>query len=318
MTARNHHYLPQCYLNGFAANRENPKLFAIDLVDRKSFWPRPRNVAAARDFNRVEIDGHEPDAVENALSGFESELGPALVRICEARSIANEEDRTLLLNLVGLAAMRTPRFREAMDDFQKRVIRQIIAMTVATPERWESTKRGARESGHLSPEKDLSYEEAKRFVTEGQFELEIPNTRHVVNELETFEHVLPIVFERTWSLIRSPPNANFITTDHPLCLVRRGAGPHPPHPPGLGTRNTDALFPISPELALFGNFEMGEPDVFDVSDISVAEFNGTMALSARRQLYARDDGFPYRLSGDQVHRHGAALLEDERFVRRPR
>jgi hypothetical protein len=232
------------------------------------------------------------------MSEFEGELGPALVQISEARSIANEEDRTLLLNLVGLAAMRTPRFREAMDNLQKRVIRQVMAMTVATPERWESTMRGARENGYLRPEQDLSYEGAKAFVTDGQFELEIPNTRHVTSELETFDRVLTILFQRTWSLLRGPPNASSITADHPLCLVRKGAGPHPFHPPGLGTSNTDALFPISPSLALLGNFEMAEADVFDISERTVAAFNGAIALSARRQIYARDEEFSYRLSGD--------------------
>lgn len=85
MTARNHHFVPQCYLKGFARHRNKPKVRVIDLRQRKTFETNPKNIAAERDFNRVEIAGHPPDAIEAAFSRFESQLAPALDRIIAAR-----------------------------------------------------------------------------------------------------------------------------------------------------------------------------------------------------------------------------------------
>jgi Protein of unknown function (DUF4238) len=64
MTARQHHYVPRCYLKGFVANRNKPKLFVVDLKERRSFSTNPINVGAERDFHRIVVDGHRPDALE--------------------------------------------------------------------------------------------------------------------------------------------------------------------------------------------------------------------------------------------------------------
>jgi hypothetical protein len=74
VTARRHHYVPQCYLNGFVTDREKPKLIAVDLATRRTFETTPANVAAERDFHRIDIDGYAPDALENAFSEFETQV----------------------------------------------------------------------------------------------------------------------------------------------------------------------------------------------------------------------------------------------------
>jgi hypothetical protein len=93
MTARRHHYHPQCYLKGFTQNRNKPKLFVTDVVEKKTFYAHPRKIAAERDFNRVDVPGQAPDAVGQGMSKFEGELAPALERIIASRSIDNTEDR---------------------------------------------------------------------------------------------------------------------------------------------------------------------------------------------------------------------------------
>jgi hypothetical protein len=39
----------------------------MNRPSEKAFRPAPKNVAAERDFNRVEIEGLDPNAVEKAL-----------------------------------------------------------------------------------------------------------------------------------------------------------------------------------------------------------------------------------------------------------
>jgi hypothetical protein len=74
MVARQHHYVSQCYLNGFAADRSKPKLFVVDAKEMRSFETNPKNIAAERDFHAIDIDGVARDAFENDFSKFESEL----------------------------------------------------------------------------------------------------------------------------------------------------------------------------------------------------------------------------------------------------
>ena len=81
--ARRHHYLPQYYLKGFGKPRQRGKAHYVQVFDRsgKTFRTNIINVAIENDFNRVEIDGHPPDAFERSFANFESEAAPALGRI---------------------------------------------------------------------------------------------------------------------------------------------------------------------------------------------------------------------------------------------
>ena len=70
--ARNHHFVPQGYLAGFTDDgTRNGRLFVSDLASGSVFQTKPRNVAAKRDFNRIDTEGQEPDALEQALGEFE-------------------------------------------------------------------------------------------------------------------------------------------------------------------------------------------------------------------------------------------------------
>jgi len=149
VTARRHHYVPQCYLRGFVGDPKKPRLFVIDQKERRAFRTAPANVAAERDFHRIEVEGVPPDAFESALSGFETNLSDALQRIIAARSIRAEEDRAYLFNLMGMMAVKNPRFRETMQDFQERIMKQMMSLMTATPERWASTVRLAKAAGAI-------------------------------------------------------------------------------------------------------------------------------------------------------------------------
>src|SRR4051812_2922984 len=113
MTARRHHYLSQCYLKGFAQPRRRGKSHHILVFDRngKTFTTNIINVAAEKDFHRIDVEGQTPDAFEQGMARFESDLAPALSRISDAKSLTNEQDRIVLFNFVALLAAKNPRHR---------------------------------------------------------------------------------------------------------------------------------------------------------------------------------------------------------------
>ena len=202
------------------ARKRTMQTQVFDRLGRKHFATPIENVAAERDFNRVEIEGVAPDAFENAMAGVESDLSRGIERIRASGAFHTADDRACLLNLIGLLHLRNPRHRETFRDFHERVAKRIMDLVVATPERWAGQVAKATKEGFLSPDADTNYEKMKAFVREGEFSVETPTEQHITLEMETFDKILPYLFGRGWMLGKaSEKSGGFVTSDHPVCLI---------------------------------------------------------------------------------------------------
>jgi len=312
MTARNHHYVPQCYLKGFAHHREKPKIFVIDGKTEKTFSTHPQNVAQERDFHRVDIEGHEPDALENAFARVEGEIAPALERASGAGRFVSEEDRILVLNLAALLAVKNPRQRENMRDFAERLNKTMMQMILSNKETWDTQVRRMKEDGFWDDSKEVSYDEMRDFVREDEYTISMATEMHLSLELQAFDAVLPYFIDRQWTSIVAPPKTSgFITCDHPVALFwtdekRQGSFP----PPGHGLKNTTVVFPVSSRLVILGQFEKGPEFSFQATAEQVASINNAMILNADRQIYARDSGFDYMSTRADKMLKGVNLLQE--------
>jgi hypothetical protein len=119
-------------------DRRKPKLFVIDGKEHRSFPTAPVNVAAQRDFHRIEAEGYEPDTLEKGFSEFEGEVSQSLNRIIAARSIRDDNDRAYLLNLMALLAVKNPRHRENSRRTQEQIWKRALDLAAATPDMWAS------------------------------------------------------------------------------------------------------------------------------------------------------------------------------------
>jgi hypothetical protein len=318
MTARRHHYVPCCYLKGFAVARKKGKhqIQVYDREKRETYETAIENVAVERDFNRVDIDGVASDALESGLGSFEGTMAPALERTLAAAAFQNEDDRAYVLNLVALLALRNPRWREQMRKFRERIARQLMDMTLATEERWRHQMEKARRDGFLDGLNEVTYEEMKRFQNE-KFRIEVSTDAHIQQEMKNVDTILPFLFERKWMFLKAPKNSGgFITCDHPVLLTwsnpaRRGGS----YPPGYGVGGTDVMVPLSSRLAMVGAFEI-ENGSREISEEGVGGFNGAAVVSAMRHVYARDRNFLYGLDTKEACRKASRLIDDQRFVRR--
>jgi hypothetical protein len=318
--ARRHHYVPQCYLKGFSVPRKKmPQVVVFDRLHGRSFQTGIDNVAAIRDFNRVDLDGYDPNVFETQLAAFETELADALVRIIEAKSISADEDRTYLLNLVALLALHNPRWREMRRRFQEQIAKAMMGMIVSTPERYAATLKEAKEAGHTFPDSAVDYQAMRDFVRDGAFTIEVPNEHQLATEIDGIDHILPLLVERRWVLLVAPEGSGgFITSDHPVCLMwsNPDARAKSFHGPGFGLKNTQVIFPISTSLAMVGTFE-GNPGVMSPNENFVAAINGTVAHFAERQAFARDLHFRYSVSGGGETRKASRLASERTFRRAP-
>jgi Protein of unknown function (DUF4238) len=317
MVARRHHYVPRFYLKAFAVPRKRKSQTTVfDRVERKHFQTAIENVAAERDFNRVELDGVAPDAVESAMASVESELSPAIERIGSTGAFKDNDDRASLLNLIGLLHLRNPRLRETIRGFHERVAKMIMSIVVATPECWAYQVKKATEEGYIEPEANIDYETMKEFVGREEYTVDTCTEDHILREMEVFDKILPHLFGRGWVLVKAPKDSGgFVISDHPVCLTwsepRKAPGINPP---GLGLRGTEIVFPVSPQIAAIGAFEL-EDGPWEADAAMVASINGTIIAFAERQVYARDLHFRYFMEQSGQPRKASRLMLDGKFLR---
>lgn len=98
----------------------------------------------------------------------------------------------MILNLVGLMAMRNPRLRETMQSFEDRIFKHVAQAMVATPERWNGVVQQVRESGTLTREHPVDYETMKDFVERDEYTVKTDLTYQIGLELRTFDDLLPL------------------------------------------------------------------------------------------------------------------------------
>jgi hypothetical protein len=317
MVARRHHFVPKCYLESFAtktSRKKKSELWVFDSVNRTAFRTAPDNVALQKDFNTIDLEGHAPDAFELAMASVESDIGPALTRIIAAQSLANEDDWAYLLNFIGLQHIRNPRLRETFRGFRERVAKAIMGLLLSRRQMWESHIKRAQDAGYVSKDADTDYDKLKSTYNPDHYRVEVANEEHIRTEMHVFDHALQLLFARKWVLVKAPKDSQgFITSDHPVCLMwsepdpkRRGM------PLGLKLRGTEILFPISPELAVVGAYEL-ENGEHDFNEEQVASSNGTILLLSRRQVYARTNEFSYQIDQSKPPRQATRLLSEERF-----
>jgi hypothetical protein len=310
--ARRHHYVPRFYLRGFCNG--DGLLFVVDAKTKKEFTTAPENVAAEKDFNRIDIEGVPPDAVEKAFANFEGEVAPALERIAKVGSFKDKNDRLLVLNLITLLAIRNPRKRESIGNFQGELFKKMLALTYQTRERWESQVRQMKAEGCLPEGMDTDYETLKEFVKKGDFKIKMNRTTDIKMEIELIDDLLPFFVNRKWSLWKARNDSGgFVTSDHPVCLrwsEKEDAKGF--YPPGYGMTNTDVLFPLTTDLALIGRFE-GEETELTAGLFTVASYNANIIGLAQRQIYARDNAYFYLRMFPEPLGRGATLLKDPKL-----
>lgn len=289
--ARNHHFVPQFYLKGFAKLRsKDAQLTAFGLDTGKRFETKPRNVAAKRDYNRVDIEGVDPNFVETEMAKIEGDLDSAFKRVIDAASIDDEDDLSWLLLLVSRLAVSSPAFRDQREKFMEDVAKKMMQMMLQTGETWDSVQSGMPENIRAKP--TVPYAKMKESIDTGAIYPVVNQDVLIQHEVKLWAEMMPAIEARKWTLMVSNNGiGNFATSDRPVSLrwddkEMNGRV----HGVGLGMKKTTLIFPVSRHLALSGSFEYENGHV-PASKELVAQVNLRTLLGADKQLYAPGD-FP--------------------------
>jgi hypothetical protein len=284
-------------------------LAVANLASHQFFETNPRNVGGIRDFNRIEIEGFKPDALEGMLANFESEVAPAIRNVAESH-LFEGEDRNTILNLIALLSVRSPQQRENWRQFEERVAKQIMGLTLATKERWEGQLRQMKAAGREVNE-DVTYEQAKEFFERGEYDIVLNNEHHIKLEFKAHDVVLETLGNRRWTLyVSNDQTGCFVTSDRPVVLTWNKPHEIPVmmrRSPGFGMAETEVLFPLTKHLALLGCFE-GQDGVRQADMPLVAGINLRMIQHAFDQVYSVKRVFPYIGPDGQFH-HDRHFME---------
>ncbi len=127
----------------------------------------------------------------------------------------------------------------------------------------------------------VSYEDMKDFHSRKEYEINVAKEHHIHMELQSLEHIVPILHGRNWLLMKSSDQSGpFITTDNPVNLTWNDPDAIPPvyrNSPGFGLKQTQVYFPLSKDLALLGEFD-GREGFLDAPPELVAVFNSKMLM----------------------------------------
>jgi Protein of unknown function (DUF4238) len=308
--ARKHHYVPQMYLKGFANNED--QCFVIDASTRKAFTAATANIAAERDYNKIEAEGVPTDALEKELGNFEGVIVPGIKRVRESASFGeNGKDREDVINLVTLLAVRNPRTRSDMEKMYTELLQAMVAMPFENPARWDAVVKQLKAIGQWPDGAPVDFEGHKKFVEENKHKLKPHQNLTLEIELAAIEKMYPYFDARKWRILEAKDDSGgFVTTDHPVCIHRPGGLNYGQQfAPGLGLSDRDILFPLSSRIALVGRLE-GDEGVMEVDRDGVARFNATVMGYAMKQVYAANDQFYYTRPAPHDLGTGSILLQD--------
>jgi Protein of unknown function (DUF4238) len=286
--ARKHHYVPQSYLAAFTSDGTKDSQFCVfDVENNRSFRTSPANVAAQRDFNRVDIEGYSPDAIENALAPFEGNAVSAIRRVLDSQSFPSDEDWNLILNLLALIAVRNPQMRNSFNRARQQSLQLIADMLASDKRLWESHTKRARETGEDIPE--ISFEKFRSFVEGGNYSYLFHPEGNLRVEFKALDEVLPLLGQRTWTVLVAPPDGpEFICSDHPVTLEWKG---NRTAPVGYGLRETEVFFPLGRNVGFYGVYESPLQPVEVCKPANVAMMNSRIMNNAERHVYTATEYF---------------------------
>ncbi|ECO2987081.1 hypothetical protein ABI58_11025 [Salmonella enterica subsp. enterica serovar Salford] len=288
--ARHHHYLSQCYLRGFTKNGGvKSKLTALDIKKKKAFETSTRNVGGIRDFNRLDIEGFDPNILESSLAEFEGSVATELKKLSQGAPFSGNTKDTII-SFISLLAVRTPAMREHMTSQITPIIEMIARMSIATQERYENAISEIENSTGNAIASNVSYETVRDFVESGNYNISLKREFLIAAEIQVSKAIEEALDRRSWRMFRSTlTSGSFVTTDNPVHLMwnddREGV-------PDFGLLDTSVLFPVSKDLILLGDYN-GVEGVFDTDDKLAAYFNSKSIFHAVERVFSSDLTFNY-------------------------
>jgi len=279
---RQHHYVTAGYLAGFTDTGTREGMLSVLDTKTGRWWEvKPDKAAKERDFNAVNIPGHDTNVIESGLSDLEGKAVLLIQELSATPRMPTSSELEVLANFMALQAVRVPAHRTPVARFIEEVGKDLLRLSAQTPEQFELMNQRLRAAGQDIP--DSSFEDWRQYV-EREDVVKANQTWLVQSMLELMGTVLTALEHRHWHLHVVRPGApDLVCSDNPVRVTRlRG---RPGSPGGFMEPHTIVTMPLTKRLMVTATFD-GPGQVTEAGETQVAKFNIATVTGAQRQVYA--------------------------------
>jgi Protein of unknown function (DUF4238) len=198
--AKQHHYLPACYLADFTLSGEKDGvLHVLDQDNIKEWSSSPLKVARCNGFYAVDFGPNvHPNIIEDILSRIESLVSKVIRDVVQNETLPTGEQFDWLLNFVAIQATRTPRIRSLVSTVVEKTVKDHFRDSIESSPKWHEFKKLLEEHGIKVNEEDR--EQYLQFVSGSDYSVTVDQTWHVQMMIEMVGELLPNLVARHWSL----------------------------------------------------------------------------------------------------------------------
>ncbi len=290
--ARNHHYVPQMYLENFTT--AGGDICVVDCEERIPYSVKPKKAARIHDFYQVNLRGN-PMAAESALSGIEGNATQVLKAMIRTGGVPTGIDRGYLIDFISVLATRVPAIRRGIANALEHVQAELTKAVETSKGVFESKRRELVNGGFELA--DVTWQEARLWVSERKngFPGQASEKTWLVKQVFVqADRLRPILDGKAWCVHRARArNSGFVAGDRPVLLQDANSGEV--RYDGFANAGTRVVLPLSSGAVLVGY--SGEEVVsrfFSPSD--VATVNALTLATADRYLYSTTRRFTFKTS----------------------
>jgi hypothetical protein len=266
---RRQHYIPQSYLNRFAATKG--QLVVFDFFNERKFVTSPQNVAHIRDFYYADVnDAANANIVESYFSKIEGPAKCIIDEFVKTMKPPNKKDWNVLSEFIAGMYVRIPHFRFQYLEIAESFLR-VLGKKARANQKFNESLQSSKTT---KPPEDLS-----------DYGVAIHQNEYVLTMLKLIPNITTVISQMTPSLLISYGTSKFITSDNPVILF--DPKPKPYLGSGWLTETIEVYFPLSPLTCLVLR-QKGNYEVLPADNKCVAMLNTHLITFATQYLFSSD------------------------------
>lgn len=303
MVKKRHHYLPQCYLNGFANDDE--KIWTYKKEDPQNpFINAIDSTAVERYFYSFEIEGKEDELEDFLGEQVESTCCDALEKL-RKKEFPTGDERSNLAAFFSILYVRTPLHVAHLTAQQNNELNIYAKLNASDKQSFHDSYK------MVNPELDgKTIEEDRQSILRGDVAFELKREIILTQMLKAGAIYSFPLAQMKWTLLETDEENPFVTSDNPLSVFHPQYQPFHFYQPGLGMRDTKVVIPVSKDLMLmlFNDERVSDGKILSVKDtrLNVQEINrikdlreqmiNTFYLNCHKYVFSSTDKYKERFA----------------------
>jgi hypothetical protein len=260
--------------------QERELIWVYERGKRKPELRSLDHVAAQKDYYTLKDEaGNKLQTIEEILSRVEGLTAPIIRRFQQGDEHISDDDRMTFSVFLSFGAMRTPKFRGAVEQLVEESMDSYSKKLASDPTKFaESVKSAEQALGE-----DLGDHEELRNAILGNHIQAKANPEYGLKVMleDVFEHAA-MISKMAWSFRDADEDIPLVTSDTPVVLnnpsVLEGNGPPTP-------LDLEVTFPISPRLLFVATWD-GRAGVGQMSGYLTKQINKLMSLASEKYVYS--------------------------------